>query len=331
VTVIVANHRAKTSNAVDNSAHIIRVPRFGTIASMPVCPTLVQVIRSHPADLVHIHTPNPGAALAFLLSRHSGRLVVTHHSDTLGRAGLRKLSDPFVYRVMKKASAIITTSSRYMETSIELADFRDKCHVIPLGIDQNRCPAAGLNKTSTIRSLYGERIILAVGRLVPYKGFDILIKAMKYIDGKLLLIGSGPESETLRFMVRSEGIEHKVVMLNSVDNVFPYYHAAQVFVLPSITRAEAFGLVQLEAMSVGLPVINTMIDSGVPEVSVHGETGFTIPPGDPLALVNAVNMVLNDQELRQRLGYNAMARVHDKFTADRMASQTVALYAKVLS
>jgi len=331
VSVIVANSRPGRDLSSIDGVDVIRVPRLGIIASMPVCPTLPYAIRSRPAEIVHLHMPNPGGALAFLLSGHKGRLIITHHSDTLGRKMLRRLSQPFVSAAMKRASAIIVTSQRYLDSSEELAPYYAKCHVIPLGIETSYFAETDAQTVAELQSLYGKRVVIAVGRLVPYKGFDVLVRSMKDVDGKLLLIGSGPQEDEVRALVDREGLHSRVVMLGNVDDLRPYYQAAAIFVLPSRTRAEAFGLVQLEAMASGLPVINTNIDSGVPELSVHGETGLTVPPDDAPALGNAIRLLLADEPLRRRFASAARLRVELAFTADQMVARVLALYQQVLS
>jgi rhamnosyl/mannosyltransferase len=181
-----------------------------------------------------------------------------------------------------------------------------------------------------LRSQFGDRIILAVGRLVPYKGFDVLIRAMKDVDGKLILIGSGPQSSALARLSASEGVQSKVTILGHVEELGPYFAAASVFVLPSVTRAEAFGMVQLEAMAAGLPVINTDIDSGVPEVCIHGKTGITVLPMDTLALVHAMSLMLDRKDLQVQFGEAAKARVAAEYTVDLMAKRTLSVYEDVL-
>lgn len=329
--VIVASSSARKDVSQMEGVHVTRLARLATLASMPVCPELPAAIRRSSADLVHIHVPNPGAALAFLLSGHAGKLVITHHADTLGRKTLRRVSDPFVARIMQRASRIIVTSSRYLASSAELAPFREKCRVIPLGIDAGHTATIeDAIKIKELRARFGERLLLAIGRLVPYKGFDVLIRAMKLVDANLLLIGSGPMAAELAALATKEGVKRKVSFLKRVDDLRPYFAAARVFVLPSVTRAEAFGLVQLEAMAAGLPVVNTDIDSGVPEVSVHGETGLTVPRGDVRALADAVQILLDQEDLRSRLGVAARARVEEEFTADLMAERTNLLYEEIL-
>ena len=331
VKVIVANSAPRRESAILEGVRVTRVARFATIASMPVCPGLVSAIRSTPANIVHIHMPNPGAALAFLLSRHPGKLVLTHHADTLGRPGLRRLSDPFVRALMRRASRILVTSNRYLDSSPELAPFREKCRMIPLGIDVQSSICDDHEATTRIHQRFGVRLVLAIGRLVPYKGFDVLIQAMKNVDAKLLVIGTGPQEGALRGLITRENLQQKVIMLGRVDDIRPYLAAASIFVLPSVTRAEAFGLVQLEAMAAGVPVINTDIDSGVPEVCVNGETAITVPPSDAAALSEAMQLLLHRDDLRVQFGNAARIKVHSDFTTDLMAARTMSLYQEVLA
>lgn len=330
VSVIVANSAYHHESSVEEGVSITRVARAATIASMPVCPGLPAAIRSSPAELVHIHMPNPGAALAFLLSGHRGKLVLTHHADTLGRKVLRQFSDPFVTRLMARASRIIVTSSRYLNSSAELAPFREKCRVIPLGIEAPNAACTDYAKVQHLRRQFGDRLILAVGRLVPYKGFDALIRAMRDIDGRLVLIGTGPQSPTLARLALSSGVSRKITMLGRVEDVGPYFAAASVFVLPSVTRAEAFGIVQLEAMAAGLPVVNTDIDTGVPEVCIDGKTGITVPPRDIPSLAKAIQLLLDRSDLREQFGKAARVRVNSEYTADLMAERIISLYSEVL-
>lgn len=331
VSVVVSNKSVRTELSELDGVRVTRVGKVATIASMPLCPSLPRVIRRSPADLVHIHVPNPGAAFAFLQSGHTGQIVMTHHADTLGRRNLRRLSDPFVVRLMKRAKRIIVTSSSYLNSSEELRPFRDKCRIIPLGIDLEHIAAPDPRKVSELRARFGKNTILAVGRLVPYKGFDVLVRAMKHVDGKLLLVGAGPLAASLAKLAEAENVQHKIEMLGWIEDLAPYFENASMFVLSSVTRAEAFGLVQLEAMAAGLPIVNTSIDSAVPEVSPGGKTGITVPPGDATRLGEAIQLLLDRPDLRQKFGNAAKARVHAEFTADLMESRTMSLYEEILA
>jgi glycosyltransferase involved in cell wall biosynthesis len=331
VRVIVANSVRRNHMSEVEGVPVLRVASLGSVGSMPVCPGLTVAIRNSPADLVHMHMPNPGAAYAYLKSGHTGKVVLTHHADTLGKKFLRRFSDPYVNRLMRRAVRIIATSHRYLDSSYELAPFREKCRVIPLGIGIE--PVSDIDRAMglELRREHGGRLILAVGRLVPYKGFDFLIRALKSVDAKLMLIGAGPQSEYLARLAVSEGVDNKLIMLGPVENLAPYFAAACIFVLPSSNRAEAFGIVQLEAMAAGLPVINTNIDSAVPEVCINGKTGITIQPGDTDALAAAMKRLLDNEGLRHQLGQAAKTRVCAEFRADTMAERVLALYREVLN
>ncbi len=329
--VIVASDGREQVDQMQDGVSISRIPTRLTLASTPLCPGMISAIRRSTADIIHIHWPNPTAVLAYLASGHSGRLVVTYHSDTVRQKILGALFEPYLHRTLLRSSAIIATSPEYRATSPILARYLDRCHVIPYGIELEqfeRCDAAAV---AEVRERYGDRLVLAVGRLVYYKGFEQLIRAMQHIRGKLIIIGDGPLRGKLQDLAAAPELKGKVVFAGEIQNqhVTPYYHAAQVFALPSVARSEAFGIVQIEAMAAGLPVVNTQLDSGVPFVSLHDQTGLTVPPANPEALAGAINRLLDDVNLRQSLGRNAILRARQEFSLDVMVSRTLALYQHV--
>ena len=330
VKVVVANDHPVTQTEMLDGARITRVASFGVIASQPICPSLPWNLIGHADALVHLHLPNPWAAQAYLLSGHHSKLVVTHHADTLGRPYLRKLVDPFVRRVMQRADAVIVSSRRYLEGSEELVPFRNKCYVVPMGIDLRAFQNEKFSATSEIYKKYGQRLLLTVGRLVPYKGFEFLIRAMRQVDATLLIIGTGPLQSELETLIVGLGLKDKVHLLGHVEDALPYYQVSRMFLFPSISRAESFGLVQVEAMAAGLPVINTEIDSGAPEVSLHGVTGITVPPRDSNALAGAIKILLANEETRLKYARAAIVRACQEFSIQRMADRTMDLYKFIL-
>ncbi len=329
VSVLVANDGRKKVVETLDGATIERVPTFGALASMPLTPSLPFALARSRPDLVHVHSPNPLAALSLVYSGYRGPLVVTHHSDILGRKQLKKITDPFLRRMLDRADRIIATSNRYLMSSTELAPYRKKCEVVPLGVDVG--PSQSASSTDHGSPRPGSKTVLAVGRLVPYKGFRYLLDAMRLVDASLVIIGTGPLEQELKDRARHLGIEQKVKFCGNVVDLQKYYASSDVFVLPSISRAEAFGVVQMEAMAAGLPVVNTDLDSGVPEVSVDGVTGFTVPPRDASALAAAINRILNDADLRAKLGGAGQARVRECFSLETMVENTNRIYREVLS
>jgi glycosyltransferase involved in cell wall biosynthesis len=333
VRVIVANSGSRQSDEVVSNIPVTRIGKLFDIAGAPVCPAMARKIREAESDIIHIHLPNPTAILAYLASRHRGRLVFTYHSDTVRQKVLGRAFDPIQRAALDRSAALIGTSPNYLNSSAVLTAYKDRCHVIPYGISTEQFYESDPAAVARIRSLYGPRLIISVGRLIYYKGFEYLIRAMAKVDGRLLIIGDGPLRESLRAQARDLGVGDKVVFLGEIQNdeTVPYYHAADVFALASIARSEAFGIVQLEAMACGKPVVNTDLASGVPFVSLHGETGITVPPQDPDALAAAINLLLDREELRAQYGRAARRRVEQEFSLDRMVNRTLRLYEKVMA
>ncbi len=333
VKVIVANDGIRTVRECMDGAELVRLSCMGSIKSMPICPALPWHVGRAQADIVHMHMPNPAAAFAYIASGCKIPLVLTHHSDTMGRAKVRRLSEPFVQEAMRRASRIVVSSKRYADTSAELESHHDKIEVIPHGIDPAKHAVAEPETVRRIQSRYGPRIAIAIGRLVPFKGFEILIRAMQAVPGNLLLIGEGPLRKHLEAVAKECGISERVFFMGKIDNsqIANYLSAADVFSMPSISRAESFGIVQLEAMAAGVPVVNTSIDSGVPEVSLDGITGITVPPGDVHALAHAMTTLLTDGEERLRMGEAGKARVRREFSEARMSMTTMRVYDEILS
>jgi rhamnosyl/mannosyltransferase len=333
IQVMVANDgRAPVAETVEG-VPVFRVPTTFTFASTPLCPSMVSRIRRTQCDIIHLHFPNPMAVLAYLAGGTSARLVVTYHSDMVRQKILGPLFEPLLHAVLRRSDAIIATSPNYVETSPVLARHLDRCCVIPLGVRTSDFAGCNPDLLGHVRRQYGERLILSTGRLVPYKGFDYLVRAMRQVDAKLLIIGKGPLHAVLTRLAAELGVTDRVHLLGRVDNdlLAACYHAAQVFVLPSVGRNEAFGIVQVEAMAAGLPVVNTRLDSGVPYVSVHEQTGLTVPPRDPEALAAALNRLFDNPELRRSLGDAARARACAEFSLDSMTAATEALYEQVLA
>ena len=332
VRVVVASDDGNASEEILEGVAVSRVPTRLTLASTPVCPGMIAKIRASYADIVHIHLPNPIAVLAFFASRHRGRLVVTYHSDTVRQKALGAVFEPCLHAALRRSSAIIATSPNYQLTSPVLSRYRD-CRVIPYGIALKQFESCDTALVAGIRRRYGDRLILSVGRLVYYKGFEYLIRAMSQIRGKLLIIGDGPLRGKLRELATGLGLGEKVIFAGEIQNedVIPYYHAADLFALASVARSEAFGIVQIEAMAAGKPVVNTQLDSGVPFVSLHEQAGLTVPPANPDALASAINRLLDNQGLCRSFGNAARMRARQEFSLDAMTSRTVALYHTVMS
>lgn len=333
VSVLVANDGPRDVLDEDRGVKITRAGTRFNLSTAPVCPSLPKHIRRAGADILHLHHPNPAAVVAYLASGHRGPLVVTYHSDIVRQRVAGAAFGPVLRRALGRAAAVVATSPNYVESSPVLSAYRARCRVIPYGIPFEQFARADPAAVADLRARYGRRTIISVGRLIYYKGFEHLIRAMTEVEGRLLVVGDGPLRGELEGLARRLGVAEKVTLLGEIQNrdVTPFYHASDVFALASTARSEAFGIVQLEAMAAGLPVVNTRLESGVPFVSPDGVSGVTVPPEDPSALAAALNRLLDDAALRATYGAAGRRRVGEEFSAEVMAARTLELYREISS
>jgi rhamnosyl/mannosyltransferase len=334
--VLVCNsERTSTVEEVDG-VRVTRCFELTNVASTSICPTMPLELSRRRYDLVHFHFPHPMAVLSYLLARpaHAHSVVITYHSDILKQKRLLRVYRSFMDRVLERADAIVCTSPNYLEGSDALRPHRDKCTVIPYGIDRSQFERTREleEQAAAIRARYpGRRLVLGVGRLIYYKGFEYVIRAMRDVDADLLLVGSGPLRPALEKAAHEAGVAQRVHFVGEVHNqaLAPYYFASEVYALPSIARSEAFAIVQLEAMACDLPVVNTAIPrSGVSFVSRDGESGLTVPPEDAAAFAGALKTILGDENLARRFGAAGRARVQREFSKEVMTERMLALYAE---
>jgi glycosyltransferase involved in cell wall biosynthesis len=332
--VIVSNTAPFTARDVHEGISVTRCASFGHWASTSHSPTMAWELSQRGYDIVHVHLPHPVGAASYLASRKPARhkLIVSYHSDVVRQRRLARLYDPLVERLLSRADRVIATSPNYLATSPVLQRFREKCAVVPYGIDLElfRHTPERAEKAREIRARYGDALLLVgVGRLIYYKGFEFAIRALARVPGAhLMLIGDGPLRPELEQLARECGVGERVHLLGSMPNeaVPPYYFASDLYLLPSIARSEAFGIVQIEALACGLPVINTNLPSGVPFVSRHGETGLTVPASDAEALARAILDLGSAPERRREMGKLARTRAEREFSKEALAARVRALY-----
>jgi glycosyltransferase involved in cell wall biosynthesis len=315
---------------LQDTVEVLRFRPIFTLAGTPICPGMVPKIAFSHADLVHVHLPHPGAVLACLASLYRGPLVATWHSDVVRQKTLLPIFRPFLDMFLSMCDAIVVTSQEYLDTSDQLKLWSDRCQVIPFGIRITDFDEVDDATVKEIRESFGPQIVLTTGRLVYYKGFDHLVRAMRHVDATLIIVGDGPNYSELEQLAWEIGVRSRVVFAGRVRDIRPYYHAADIFVLPSVARSEAFGIVQLEAMACRKPVINTRLPTAVPGVSLDGVTGFTVPPADPDALAAALNRLLRNGDLRSTFGGAARKRVEALFSADKMVDSLMKIYGELL-
>lgn len=331
--MLCAASRGSYTITLNERARILAVRTLARVKSTMLAPAMIlrlRRIRRH-YDIVHIHHPDPMAALALRLSGFKGRVVLHWHSDILRQRKLLQLVRPLQAWLLRRADAIVGTSPAYLSESKWLTDVQHKCTCIPIGIASPESPSAA--DVIDIRERYGHRrIVFAMGRLVSYKGFEYLIDAAAMLPDSYVIVigGTGPLESSLQERIDAAGLASKVILAGRIpDNrLSAYYRAATIFCLPSVERTEAFGVVQIEAMACGTPVVATTIEgSGVAWVNDHGTSGLNVPPRDPAALAKAIMAVA---EHRDDYAEGALRRFEDNFTSEAMLDKTVDLYRSLI-
>ncbi len=333
--VLVASDRWATSEERHGDVDVIRLPAIAKIGSVAVCPTMPFRLAREATDLIVIHEPNPMALLSYFLARPAGTLIVWFHSEVVRPSWrYRLIYKPFLRFALARASRIVVASPTLAASAPQLGEWRSKCVVIPYGVHAARIPPGDtvLRRAEAIRREHRRPIVLFVGRLVRYKGVDVLLDAMRDSPAVALIVGEGPQRVSLQQKAEALGVADRVAFLGEVDDqeLAALYHACDVFALPSVTRQEAFGVVQIEAMTYGKPVISTDLGTGVAWVNQHGVTGLVVPPADPLALRDGINTLLTEPATRDAMGAAGARRATSVFNVERMTELTLNLYQTVM-
>jgi glycosyltransferase involved in cell wall biosynthesis len=322
---------------------IIRTLSLGQIVYTPIAPSfpilLLRAIRRFKPDLLHMHLPNPSAFWT-LFVRQRPPFVIHWHSDVVyseaesSLAFFYRFYQWFEKRLLQQAKAIIVTSENYLVASKPLQPFRNKCQVIPMGLDPRRLYAPNAQQVAHVKNAFGRQpIVLSVGRFTHYKGFQFLIEAAQQSPGAgIVIVGDGALREPMIQKVTRLGLENRVFLLGHLSEVelHTMMAACDVFCLPSVARSEAFGLVLLEAMAFGKPLITTEVEgSGLNWVNQNGKTGLIVPKADPVNLAKAIVALLMDPDLRLKLGSNGNRRMKKLFHIRVVAEEVFQLYSRL--
>ena len=334
VTALVSNDSSATVDETIDGVRVLRLGRAAELNSQPLNWRLVPLLRQLRFDVLHFHTPNPVGALAVLAARRAEPVVVTHHSDIVRQRLLgapATLAQSLLYR---RAATLLAATPKHIEHSPVLRQFESKCRVIHFPIDALPYgDAPSVWDEQLPHEWQSEPLVLFVGRLVYYKGLDVLLDALRLTErARLAIVGVGPLRNQLVDQAARLGITERVKFLGAVPDarLRSLYKRARFLVLPSVAPSEAFGMVQLEAMAAGRPVISTDLKSGVPYVNQHGKTGLIVPPSDAHALAVAMRALLEDEPRALAMGQAAQRRVLDEFHVDKVVDEHLALYASLL-
>lgn len=331
-----ARGRATQEEAWDG----FRVARCATwlnALSQPVSPAMLTELRRLKPDIIQLNAPNAFANWCWRLAGRQAKLVVTHHADVIGRAAVKSLIYTPMYRqVAAAADRLIVFSLKNARSSIDLPSFPDKTVEIPQGLDPGAFAADDAMRAAAKAYVdgfaNGAPNLAFIGRLIGYKGLDVLVEALKLLPGvHALVAGGGPLAKPIAEAARAAGIGDRFHMLGEINDGAKkqLLLGADMFVLPSISTAEAFGIVQVEAQMCGLPIVASNLASGVTDVTVDGVTGLLCQPGDPQSLADAIQTLLADAGLRDRMGAAGRARALERFSVEAFNRANLKLFREV--
>ncbi len=338
VRVLCAHKRRVHSEERDAlGVQVTRVASWGMWLSTSMAPGLVRQLWRHrqEPDIVHVHMPDPLAALAVWCARPRGRVVLHWHSDVVRQRLARFVYGPLERWLLRRADAVVATSQAYADSSARLRTVAAKVVVIPIGTPAP--PPVDPRRVDRLRRRHGgRRIVFALGRMTYYKGWDVLVDAVGRLPPDVVVVvgGGGPELPAYRALATRAGVDDRLSFVGplSATSVEAYFSLASVFCMPSTVRAEAFGVAALEAMARACPVVATDIPgSGLGWLVQHDVNGLLVPVRDAAALAHALSELLADPARAARLGAAGRARWAEHLSAETMADRMVALYQRLLA
>ena len=325
--VIVCNRMMRSATIDTEWGKETRVAEFGRPLASPLAPGMAAAIRESEADLFHFHMPHPtGEVAALLICRKP--FVCTYHCDIVRQVFALPVYSRVLRPMFRRARAVVVGSLGLKFRSPVLRHLDRTVH-IPYGVDTDALRSSTVSRQAVeeLRQRYGGPFVLAVGRLVYYKGFDVLIRASRNLPVPMVIIGEGPlraQLEALSREIRPDGGIHLRGAVEESE-LLAHYAAASVFALPSTSRAESFGLATAEAQSFGLPAVVSDVGTGTTEAISPGVSGLVVPPGEPTALAAAIREILRRDE-RGAVGAAARAFAEERLSAETMISRLDRLY-----
>jgi rhamnosyl/mannosyltransferase len=322
---------------ISDGVPVETVASLGTVYSVPVAvgyiPAFIRAVKN--ASVAVHHAPFPLTDLAILLGLPAHvALIIYWHADIVGYPRLKRLLLPAIRRALARADKIVVSGTAMIENSELLKPFAEKCVVLPYGVDLEYWRSLNSADAAAIAELKRKhpRHIVALGRLVAYKGFDVLVRAMRHVDARATIIGEGPQQHYLEQLAAELGVADRIQFVGRLSRheIKMLFYSAGVMAFPSVSEAEAYGIVQVEAMATGLPIVNTNLPTTVPWVARHDQEALTVPPNDPIALANALNTILDQPDLARRLSASASNRATNEFAEDLFRARMSEIYIQAL-
>jgi glycosyltransferase involved in cell wall biosynthesis len=285
------------------------------------------------ADVVHYLFPWPFADLLHALAPHKPS-VLTYISDIVRQRWLGAVYGPLMWRTLQSMDAIVSNAPGYALSSPVLSNksLSGRIRQIPLGIEERSYAVeADDNILARLHLSRDSPFILFVGVLRYYKGLHTLLEAAKQTHGNVVIAGSGPQAFSLEAQAKKLGLKNVQFAGQITDaEKITLLKACRALVLPSHLRSEAYGMVLVEASMLGKPMISCEIGTGTSFINSHNETGIVVQPESPDALARAMNELLMNYPLAERLGKAARQRYETLFSGSALGKAYADLFCEVL-
>ena len=338
--VLCCNSNNKYSEEKIENYQIIRAKSWFNLFSTYISPQLISKLKEiqNNYDIIHVHLPDPMANLALFLTKPKAKIIIHWHSDIIKQKVILKFYKPLLKWLIKRADLVITATPAHAKYSDFSDLFVHKIALIPFIYNEEQ-----LNITPNKRFLselgekfQNKKVVFTLGRLIYYKGHEYLIKAANFLseDYVILIGGEGVLREKLEKLIIKFNLQNKVYLLGRVpdEELNVYYSFCNIFCFPSVYRSEMFGLVQLDAMHFGKPIVATNIPrSGVPFVNIDGVTGLNVEPKNEKELAEAIEKICSNKELYNKFSANAQKIVKEKYSAKKIIKALVDVYQELLS
>lgn len=272
-------------------------------------------------DIIHIHVPNPISLLYLFFIKSEIRVIVHWHSDIINQRKSYLIYRPFEKILLSRAQVIIVGTKNYFESSKPLQNYKSKVSLISYCVPRTFPPIQPHEKVEAVT-------VVSIGRLVKYKGYEYLVEAARSISSniKIIIIGNGPEKKHLENLIVKYQLTN-IELKENVEDLSMELSKADIFCLPSVSRAESFGISLIEAMSYKLPLISTNVEgSGMNFINIHKKTGLIVRKESAEDLAEAINKLAASPELRELYSKNAYQRFLDEFEESKVMAKYLPLY-----
>jgi glycosyltransferase involved in cell wall biosynthesis len=338
--VLCSNNNNSFSITKHSSYKIIRTKSYGKYFSTSISPQLITKLSEIQSsyDVISVHFPDPMAAIALFIARPKAKIVIHWHSDIIKQKFLLKLFNPLQSWVVNRADLVLGATKSHINGSDKCAKIKEKSRVIPYPFDSSALKENTNNVLfEALQKKFSNKVVIfSIGRLVYYKGFRYLIEAASNLNNNhvILIGGEGILDKELQDQIDSNGLNDKVVLLGGISqkDLSAYYQLCDIFCLPSIFRTEMFGIVQLESMSFGKPVISTKLDrSGVCNVNINGETGVCVEIKNSFQIASAIKEMTQDKYKYERYSSNCVKRVEEVYKKEIIIDKIIDMYNDLLN